>query len=233
MNKYIKTYINFNRVNELSEFNLGRLNPDSGAMGMPNVDQPSLSINAFDKHQDAIRAATSKINGLLKSLSNSPQFNILKSKLSLKEQNITSLKVLRISKLNSINYTAYISFTIGEEEYWGVIENILSDDPDFKSEVFKDTNLVLSTEWIIKTKGLIVKILKKWLRPEDGLYKLINKEAFFSNINTGKLIEVSKGIEVEVLKAFDNKIVVKYNGDLYNLSGDNYVYFNYWFLKSV
>lgn len=231
MNKYIIPYNKF-KINELSEFNLGRLNPDSGSMAV-HVDNPQLSINAFDKHQDAIRAATSKINGLLRSLSNSTQFNILKSKLALKDQNIDSLKVLRISKLNSINYTVYISFTIGEEEYWGVVENILSDDPDFKSEVFKDTRLILSPEWIIKIKGLVIKVLKKWLRPENGSYKLINKEAFFSNINTGRLIEVSKGVEIEVIKSFDNKIVVKYNDDLYNLSGDNYIYFNYWFLKSI
>ena len=128
-----------------------------------HVDNPQLSINAFDKHQDAIRAATSKINGLLHSLSNTPQFNILKSKLSLEKQNITSMKVLRISKSNDVNYDVYISFVIDEIEYFGLIEDILTEDPVFKSEVFKNSDLVQTKEWVIKIKGLVIKIVKKGL----------------------------------------------------------------------
>jgi len=42
---------------------------------------------------------------------------------------------------------------------------------------------------------------------------------------------MEKGIEIELIRAHDNKIVVKYETDYYNLVGDNYVYFNWWFEK--
>ena len=51
------------------------------------------------------------------------------------------------------------------------------------------------------------------------------------NVETGKIIELSKGSELEVIRAYDNKIVIKYNNQYYNLTGDNYIYFNYWFIK--
>ena len=83
------------------------------------------------------------------------------------------MKVLRIVK-NGINYDVYITFVIDEEEYWGVVENITSLNPDLTSEVFKDFDLYQTKEWIIKIKGLIIKTIKTWLKPEPGMYKLIN-----------------------------------------------------------
>jgi len=219
-------------VREMTEFNAQRLNPDMGQMAV-HVDNPQLSINAFDKHQDAIRAATSKINGLLHSLSNTPQFNILKSKLSLEKQNITSMKVLRISKSNDVNYDVYISFIIDEIEYFGVVEDILTEDPVFKSEVFKNSDLIQTKEWIIKIKGLVVKIIKKWLTPDNGKYKLINNEAYCFNVDNGKLLKINKDAEIEVIRSYDNKIVMKHESEYYNLIGDSYVYFNYWFTKII
>lgn len=232
MNKYIRRYDDF-KINELTEFNLQRLNPDNFSLGQPNVTDNSLSINAFDKHQDAIRAATSKINGLLHSLSNTPQFNILKSKLSLEKQNITSMKVLRISKSNDVNYDVYISFVIDEIEYFGVIEDILTEDPVFKSEVFKNSDLIQTKEWVIKIKGLVIKIVKKWLTPDNGKYKLINNEAYCFNVDNGRLLRINKDAEIEVIRSYDNKIVIKHQNEYYNLIGDSYVYFNYWFTKII
>ena len=52
------------------------------------------------------------------------------------------MKILRIVKSNSIFYDAYITFVIDDYEYWGVIENIMSPNPEFTSEVFKDFDLI-------------------------------------------------------------------------------------------
>ena len=82
---------------EFTEFNAQRLNPDSAQMGV-HVDDPQLSINAFDKHEDAIRAGVSRINNILSTLANTSSFRALKSKLGLESQNIESLKVQRIIK---------------------------------------------------------------------------------------------------------------------------------------
>lgn len=215
---------------EFTEFNAQRLNPDSAQMGI-HVDNPQLSINAFDKHEDGIRAGVSRINNIIHSLSNSSGFRALKSKLALEDQNLTSLKILRIIKSDDVNYDVYISFVIDNEEYFGLIENILTNDTTLKSEVFKDFDLVQSKEWIIKIKGSIIKCVKKWLLPEEGKYKLINEEVFCNSITTGKMLKISKNSEIEVIRSYDNKIVIKFENEFYSLTNDNFIYFNYWFEK--
>ena len=79
-------------------------------------------------------------------------------------------------------------------------------------------------DWIIKT-------IKKWLKPEPGIYKLLNDDIICYSIETGKQLKMDKGIEVEVVRAYDDKIIIKYESDRYNLVGDNYIYFNWWFEK--
>ena len=49
---------------EFTEFNIQRMNPDSARASI-HVDDPQLSIDAFDKHQDGIRQALSRINDIL------------------------------------------------------------------------------------------------------------------------------------------------------------------------
>jgi hypothetical protein len=213
---------------EFTEFNAQRMNPDSAQMSI-QVDNPQLSINAFDKHEDAIRAGVSRINNILHSLSNSASFRTLKSKFALEEQQIKSLKVLRIVNADNVNYDVYVSFVIDDIEYFGLIENILSHDANFKSEVFKDFDLVQSKEWTIRTKGLIIKTLKKWLQPDKGKYTLINDQVICYSVDTGRMVRLEKGAEVELVRAYDNKIVIKYNNDYYNLVNNNFIYFNYWF----
>lgn len=217
---------------EFTEFNAQRLNPDSAQMSV-HVDDPQLSINAFDKHEDAIRAGISKINSILHSLSNSSGFKSLKSKLALENQKIDSMKVLRITKSNEVNYDVYISFVIGEQEYYGVVEDLFKRNPHFKSEVFKDLDLIQTKEWIIRTKGLIVKTIKKWLRPERGTYKLLNDYVVCFDKETGTRIKLEKGQEVDVLGSTDNTITILYSDRHYDLVNDNFIYFNWWFEKKM
>jgi hypothetical protein len=42
---------------------------------------------------------------------------------------------------------------------------------------------------------------------------------------------MEKGIEIELIRSHNDKIVIKHNSDIYNLVGDNYIYFNWWFEK--
>lgn len=215
---------------EFTEFNAQRLNPDSAQMAV-QVDDPTLSVNAFDKHEDAIRSGVSKINNILNSLSNTSSFRALKSKLGLESQNIENLKIQRIIKVNELNYRIYLAFVIDDEQYFGFIENILDREPQFKSEVFKDTDLIQTKEWIIRIKGLIIKTIKKWFMPDPGRYKLINDYIICYSIETGKMARIEKNSEIEVIKSYDNKITIKYENDLYQLINDNYIYFNWWFEK--
>lgn len=217
-------------ITELSEFNLQRMNSDS-VQASAHVDDPALSINAFDKNQDMIRQAMSRINDIMYNLKGTNAYKSLRSKLALEEQDIKRLKVLRIVKSTSLKYDIYIAFTIGEEEYWGVLEDMMSGSPDFTSEVFKDADLYQPKEWVIKIKGLIVKTLKTWLKPEPGMYKLLNDEVLCYSVETGKQLRMEKGIEVELIRSHNDKIVIRHNSDVYNLVGDNYIYFNWWFEK--
>ena len=171
----IKKYKDF-LINEMTEFNAQRLNPDSAQMGI-SVDNPQLSLNAFDRHEDSIRAGMSRINNIVHSLSNSSSFRTLKSKFALEQQDLKALKILRIVNADNVNYDIYICFIIDDVEYFGLIENILGNDVNLKSEVFKDSDLIQSKEWVIRTKGLIIKTIKKGMffsfTTRDSCYYLI------------------------------------------------------------
>jgi hypothetical protein len=229
--KFIKGYKDFEKINELTEFNLQRMNPDSAAQTIGGVDDRQLSTNAFDKFSDGIRQAMSRINDILHNLSGSKAYSDLRKALLLEDQDITSLKIIRIYKSNNINYNVYVFFNIGEKEYWGVIENINTSSPEFRSEVFKDISLYQAKEWVIKTKGLIINTIKKWLKPDPGMYRLINDNIKCYSKDIGKRLIMNQGIEIELVRSHDDKIIVKYENDYYNLINDNYIYFNWWFEK--
>lgn len=215
---------------EFTEFNIQRFNPDS-ARASVHVDDPQLSIDAFDKHQDGIRQALSRINDILYKVKGTTAYSDLRSKLALEDQDIQSLKVLRIVKNEALKYTVYLTLVIDGEEYWGEVEDIIGLNPTFTSELFKDHNLLQPKEWVIKIKGLVIKTIKTWLRPETGMYRLLNNEVICYSTETGKQLEMQQGIEVEVTKSYDNKIVLRHENDTYNLVGDNFIYFNWWFEK--
>ena len=215
---------------EFTEFNIQRFNPDS-ARASVHVDDPQLSIDAFDKHQDGIRQALSRINDILYKIKGTSAYSDLRSKLALEDQDIQSIKILRIVKNEALKYTVYLTLVIDSEEYWGEVEDIIGLNPTFTSELFKDFNLLQPKEWVIKIKGLIIKTIKAWLKPESGMYKLINNEIICYSTETGKQLEMQQGIETEVVKSHDNKIVLRHENDTYNLVGDNFIYFNWWFEK--
>jgi hypothetical protein len=224
--------LNFKKFNEsFTEFNLQRFGAETSAGSMNSTDDPALSLNAFDKHQDMIRQAMSRVSDIMHNLSGSSAYKNLRGKLALEDQDIKSMKIQRILKVDHINYDVYIMFVIGDHEYWGVIKNILSPNPELESEVFKDYDLYQAKEWIIKIKGLVIKTIKTWLKPEPGIYKLVNDEVICYSVETGKQLKMESGIEIELVRAYDNKIIIRHDSDTYNLVGDNYVFFNWWFEK--
>jgi hypothetical protein len=215
---------------EFTEFNALRLNSDSTQMGVGQVDNPQLSTNAFDKHQDLVRQSIARLGQLQGSMMNSAGYRSLKSKLSLDNQDLQELKIIRIVKNQNLNYDVFISFKIDDYEYWGVIKNI-TRDPKLKSEVFKDHELIQTKEWVIKLEGLILKNIMRFLKPKSGLYKQIQDEVIcFSSIN-GKMMKMKSGTEIEVLKSYDDKIIFKYDDEKYSFTEDNFIYFNWWFQK--
>jgi hypothetical protein len=45
------------------------------------------------------------------------------------------------------------------------------------------------------------------------------------------MAKIEQGQEVEVIRSYDNKILIKYENDYYTLVNDNFIYFNWWFSK--
>lgn len=216
-------------LREMTEFNLQRFNPDS-AQASVHVDDPKLSTDAFDKHQDKVRLAMSRINDILKNIKGTTAYSQLRSKLALEQQDIQNLKIIRILK-NGISYDVYIKFVVDEEEYYGVVSDVIGVNTKFNSEMFKDFNLFQPIEWIIKTKGVVIKTIKEWLKPLPGQYKLINDEVICYSTETGRQLKMNEGIEVELIRSYPDKILVRYNSDTYSLVGDYFIYFNWWFEK--
>lgn len=215
---------------EFTEFNLQRFN-DTSVQLAAHVDDPTLSTNAFDKHQNAIRTAMSRLDDIMHRLGGTSVYKNLRSKLALEKQDVKNLVIQRIVKINNISYNVYISFVIDDKQYFGLIENITGIDPIMKSEVFKDQSLYQATEWIIKIKGIIIKSIKEWLKPEPGIYKLLEDDIYCYSVETGKQLEMKSGIEIELIRSHSNYILIEYNNEKYELKGDNYIYFNWWFEK--
>ncbi len=213
---------------EFTEFNLQRFNSDSVVPAAPNVNNPSLSTDGINRHEDGIRQAMSRINDILYNLKGTNSYSQLRSKLALEDQDIQSLKILRMVKSN-VSYDVYLTLVVDGETYWGKIINITGMDPKFESEMFKDFDLYQPKEWVIKMKGLVIKTIKAWLKPKPGNYQLLNDEVICYSVDTGKQLRMEKGIEVELIRSHDDKIIVKHEGEYYNLVGDNFVYFNWWF----
>ena len=69
------------------------------------------------------------------------------------------------------------------------------------------------------------------VKTRNGNYKLLDNEVICYSTETGRQLSMQQGIEIEVLKSYDNKIVIKHESDTYNLIGDNFIYFNWWFEK--
>lgn len=222
----IKKYKEFLITEGSTEFNFQRFNPDS-VQASVHVDDPKLSTNAFDKHQDLIRQAISRLGQIQGSLSGSAGYRTLKSKLALEDQQIQELKIIRIIK-NTIKYDVYVTLKIDGKEYWGVVKDIFGNS-EFKSELFKDHDLVQTKEWIIKLKGLVIKNIRNFFKPQFGFFKCLVEDLVCYSFLTGKMLKMKKDSEIEVLKSYNDQIIFKFEGDKYSLKGDNFIYFNWWF----
>lgn len=165
-------------------------------------------------------------------LANTSALTQLKSRLLLDSQKLTSMKILRILKDNEVKYDFYLEFTLSDQSFFGVIKDATGLQPKVISEAFSDSNLVLTREWITRTKGQIVKIIKQWLNPVPGRYKSLQNDINAYNMKTGNLTKINKDVEVDVKTSLDDcKIIIQHENDFYTLQNDSFVYFNYWFIK--
>lgn len=216
-------------ITENNEFQTQNMNPDSSVAAV-NVNDPTLSLNFADTQVNLVRQAQAKLSGILTSLKFDQK---LSSPRNLPDQEITELKVTRIYTSSNIHFNIYISFTINEIEYSGKVVNFGSIDPQVTSEAFRDIqNLVVSKEWLIRTKGMILKALRMWLTPDAGNWISL-KEVRVVNIRSGEEKFIPKNSVVNVVRSYELKNIISYCGETYQISGLGYFYFNYWFIKET
>lgn len=217
-------------IKEYSEFSFQRMNSDSTPMAM-HVDNPNLSFDAFDKHIDNVRSSIMRLNSILNTLSSTGGiYKMGMSKIS-DGLDIKDLKILRIFQSNDIDIDVYISFYLLDKEYYGVIKNFLSNNAVLDTEAFRDTYLFPSKEWKIRISGLLIKAIRKWMRPSVGNYKCL-KTIYCTSYETGEFTEIPKGTIIEYIRTIDNlKHVIGINDTRYILKGENFYYFNYFFSK--
>lgn len=215
---------------EISEFNHQRMNSDNMPMAM-HVDNPELSMDAFDRHSANIQASNIRLNGILNTLASSGGvFNFRKDKME-DGLDIKNLKILRMYPSNDINLDVYITFVLSDTEYHGVIKNFMDENPQVYSEAFRDPDLFASKEWIIKIKGLLIKAIKRWMIIEPGEYQAL-KDINCVTEDTGEFVELKSKSKFNVIRNFDDtKIIININGTDCSLKGLNFFYFNYWFKK--
>lgn len=221
---------NVHLILEFTEFNLQRFNPETAIYPLPNVANKELSVDAWDRHQSAIQSSLVRLNNIMGGLSNTSQISSLRSQVALENQNLQKLTILRVVK-KSYNYDVYVKFQINDVEYWGVVYGIMDKNPKFESEVFKDTSILQPKEWVIKTTGLIIKSIKRFFEPDFGKWRLKNNfcEAFCRN--TGKKITLESGDIINLVAYDKDKLVIEHELKVYDLRGDNFIYFNWWFEK--
>ncbi len=216
-------------IKELSEFDIQFMNnPIHPWVNQPN--DPNLSFDAYDKHTDSTRMASIRLNTILSSLIQTGGLYSQRNDRIIDTQELTDLKIQRIYQNSTYDIDIYIQFVIGDKEYYGVIKSFIHN-PNLQSEVFRDYDLIMTKEWIIRTKGLINKAINNWFNIEGGNYICL-KEIYTTDNLTGKLYTIKIGQNINVLRCSDYKIICNIGNDIIcTLDGMNFYYFNYWFEK--
>lgn len=213
-------------IREFTEFSLQRFGESPSAQ----AENPSISHGAFDKHVDNIRMSNVRLNNILTTVRSTNNIYNVKNDTVHDGMDIKNLKILRMYPNNSIDIDIYISFDLGEKNYYGVISKFTSN-PEVNSEVFRDPDLFVNKEWVIKTKGNLIKVIKNWLNISPSKWVSL-KDIQCTNVDTGNLVNIKKGSQIKVLRTLDNeKMIINCDDQICELNGMNFYYFNYWFEK--
>lgn len=212
-------------IREFTEFSLQRF----GESPTAQAENPQLSHGAFDKHMDNVKMSNIRLNNILTTVRSSNNIYNTKTDSVLDGMDIQDLKILRMFPHNEIDLNVYITFKLGDKPYYGVIKKFISN-PEVSSEVFSDPDLFVNKEWVIKTKGTLIKVIKNWMNISPSKWMAL-KDIQCTDIENGGLVMIQKDTPVKVVRTLDNSIIVNYNERNCELKGMNFYYFNYWFEK--
>jgi len=212
---------------EFTEFNNRRMNSDSVPQST-HVDNPSLSMGALNKHETNIRTSLSRLNDLYKDVSMTSTGINLKSGDTIEASDIKNIKIQRIFQKDDLFLNVYFSFELYEKEYYGYIDKINSMSPQLHSEIFRDSSIFGSQEWVIRIKGNLIKVIKLWLNAKSGKYTSLKDINAFDKL-TGELFLIPDESTIILNSSNNDHMLISYEGREYFLRGNNYYYFNYYF----
>lgn len=214
---------------EFTEFNAMRMGQDSTPMAL-HVDNPQKSHGAFDKHLHNVRDMNIRLNTILKQLMGTNNIWSKGGGIIKGLDSIENIKIQRQFIKNGIDLDIYLTFELEEKEYFASIKNFITQ-PKIDSELFSDPDYALTKEWVIKIKGLLKKVIEKWMTiPSNTKWKAL-KDISCVDYNTGQLIEIKEGSLIKVVRTLNDKIIIEINDTKCILDKMNYYFFNYWFEK--
>lgn len=215
-----------NLIREFTEFNLNRMNADQTPMSV-HTDNPEFTQDAFDRHIDQLRDSNIALNNILKQVGSNKLYKIGGG--TINGLDIKNLKIIRIFKKDEIDIKVCLSFELDESEYYATIDDFMTS-PVFKSEILSDRDINLTKEWLLKIKGLLIKVIKQWMYIKRGNYVAL-KDIDCFNYDTGEIINIKKDSSIKVYRTIEEGVVCEYNGVKCKITGMNYYYFNYFFEK--
>lgn len=148
-------------------------------------------------------------------------------------ENYNDFKILRISPNHSLTLDIYISFTLEDEEFFGVFKKFnWIQKPELLSDLFTDSRFTyIDNRYRLKLSNYFYKVLVKWFIPKLGEYMTL-KDVPVNN-EMGEVKQIPKDNKIIVSAHTEDKdgtpyITVVYRDEKYFINKNDYYFFNYW-----
>jgi hypothetical protein len=236
-------------IKESSEFNQYQLGIDNAVStfgpGWGWSTDPGLSIyspdsNPYVDFYARSAGSTSRLMQIIQQVSKEmidDHIFARKSDRFLEEiDEYKNIKILRIFKNEALKLNVYISFDFMDQEFFGVFRNFNAshNKPTFDTELLSDPKFkYIDKEYYLKLNQYIYKLIYNWFIPKAGMYKNLKQDCPLKDemgqqkyMKEGKIVEI-KGYNTD--ENGDPYITLEIEGKKYNIVGNNYFFFNYWF----
>ena len=148
----------------------------------------------------------------------------------------TDLKILRIHRNENLTLDIFISFLLGEDEFFGVYRNFNSiQRQKLISDLFTDSQFnYIDNQYRLKLDTYFYKILNNWFQPKKGDYRAL-KDVICRN-QMGENTKIKENSQISVYSVNKDKdgnsfVRIKVNDDIFLINKNDYYFFNYWFEK--
>lgn len=247
--EYIKKAEHIQMIRESSEFNQYQLGIDNAVSslgpGYGFAIDPGLSIYSLDsnyvdtyaRQSGTMSRLTQIIKQVSKEMTDDHVFARKSDRFLEDIDEYKNIKILKIFANENLKLNVYISFDFMDQEFFGVFRNFNSSHmkPTFDTELLGNPSFnYIDKEYYLKLNQYLYKLVYNFFIPEAGMYKNLKENCVVKDYNMGQLRYLEEGKIVEVLgynidENTDPYIVLKIEDKKFNITGNNYFYFKYWF----